>query len=210
MITKQYIDGTAEALHAYLEGLTDYFSEVQLDSKTITCKDNDGNTVFEITVSADGSISDKFYTACSTFSDSISSPGVPLEFVGWQCRNGVFLDIHYISGGNVMRQYGILLTKNDHGKLFFVLSCYSDTPFFGNIQVLSWDDVQISAQFNITQVVRSQTMFCPFVSNPEYGTTSYTPNAFYMPVWQGFYGIGEFIAEGVRYWTNGYWAIRDE
>lgn len=210
MIKKQYIGSTAEALHAYLKGLTDYFSEVQLDSNTITCKDNDGNTVFQISVASNGEVNKNFYTALSSISDTTTSLD-KLELIGWQCKNGVFLDIHYTSGGKPSQQYGILITKNNHGKLLFVASCYRTTPFYKNLYIISWDDdMPLDQKLNFEQVVSTQTMFCPFTSKAKYGETSYTPNAFYMPVWQGYTGFGEFIAEGVRFWTNGYWAIRDE
>lgn len=213
MITKQYIGKTAEALHTFLKQLIpEYFSEVELNSGTITCKDNDGNTVFKITIATNGEINETFYTARTSFSDSVSGANdLTLELIGWQCKNGVFLDIHYTKGTVISRQYGILITPNNHGKLFFVVSCYSATPFYGNIQTISWeDDTPLDQKLNIDQIVRTQTVFCPFISKAKYGETSYTPNAFYMPVWQGFSGTGDFIADGVRYWTNGYWAIRDE
>lgn len=48
MITKQYIGSTAR-----VSGwLTGYFSEVQLESNTITCEDNDGNTFFQISAAS--------------------------------------------------------------------------------------------------------------------------------------------------------------
>lgn len=205
MITKYPIGKDVNKLSEFFRSLVpDFFSEVDFNNDTITCKDSDGHPLLTLTYNISGYLSIKICTDGKTYNDSTNNT---VTCAGWKCKNGAFLD--YNAGSAA--QYGILITKNNHGIPVIVLSNYRATPFYGDLSIWSWyNDPMLSNGLSYNPVVVNQTMFCPFLCAARYGETSYTPDAFYMPYREDFSGTGEVLVNGISYWTNGYWAIRDE
>lgn len=112
-----------------------------------------------------------------------------------------------IASGRIWQQQG-----DGAGSTFTAIH---PSDFRENLICYAEDNKAPLKKFNFVTDATNQSQLVPFTTSPEYGTISYTPNAFYIPRLYGSpsssYDVWfEANVNGYRYLTNGYWAIRDD
>lgn len=205
MITREYINSTdmavlAEWLQTHL--VPNYFDSVEYDTETtttITCI-KDGYTAFTITKPG---LSYTF-TAYKSATLSESSGNVSTQLThACSCANGVFL----LFGTTA----GLIITKTNQDETAVIFSSANNLAWrTAGIRRVAWGDSQISNTLGFTALVTNQAQLIPFTTNCEYGGSSYTPAAFWLPESDARYDIPvKCIINGKQYLSNGYWAILD-
>lgn len=201
-ISKTYLGGDLSSVSSFLDS-TDLFNSVEFANGTITCKNNDDTIVLTITKPDDYTWTFTVSLVGShTWEKTYESHGLNY---GYKCANGAFLVLNYLSEGNM---YSVMITKNNDGKVSFVFpDSYSNRSY---VCSLTYSDSLPITYYTVAQSVAEQTVLSPFITNAPAGTTSYTPDAFYIPF--GEYvgrGYAKFTMNGKMYITDGYWAVRD-
>ncbi len=130
------------------------------------------------------------------------------------CDNGIIVASTFQNLGYGTRYFACLISKTNNGRLACILSSVansSTTILYTNVQhVAIGDSTTLSTTTTFTPEAGQQTCLVPFATNAEIGTTSYTPDAFYIPMNPNYaMGIGKFLMGADTYISNGYWAIRD-
>ena len=219
-ITQTYLYTSIDRLKTFLGTLVPkYFASVEYTDDTntgVTCKDSDGNTIF--TVEVDGS--NWIYTAYADSENHISkSDGYIKPVYGYTCANGAMIvlatsnNIHSVTD---MRG-GVIISKTNNGKTGFVIGGGANySNIYSTFNTCSWGDavplISDVAGYRFSEGVtnQTQTLMLPFITHCALGEKSYFPNAFFIPVAQTRTVLGELVTDGVKYLTNGYWAIKDE
>lgn len=201
-IAKTYLGGDPAEVQAFLSS-TGMFGSVTRNSNVITCKNSDNATV--LTVAKTDDYTWRFTAALTgshTWEKTYESHGLNY---GYKCANGAFLVLNYLSQEN---KYSVMITKNNDGKVSFVFpDSYSNRSY---VCCLTYSDTFPVTYYTVAQSVAEQTVLSPFITNAPAGTTSYTPDAFYMPF--GAYvgrGYAKFTMNGKMYLTDGYWVLSD-
>lgn len=197
-ITKTYINSDMTALQTFLND-SGLFDSVTLDDSTVTCKDADGNTL--VTFAKSGNSTTVTLYASASVSNSVTHSSSTPTY-GYSCSNGLLIQ----SGSGNYAGYD-LITKTNNDKIAIVSS---SAPSATNGCAIAWGDAAPLSNFQYSENTRNQTIVCPFATNSDEGTVSYTPNAGYMPFGQ-YYGMGygKIVMDGVTYLTNGHWVIKD-
>lgn len=219
-IIKTYIDGNWNTLKDFLAGAL-LFESVTLSSNTVTCKDQDSNTVLTIGPGTSGGTTITAYADASTpVSRTWYTSNYGLKFMnGYKCSHGVMLE--YAGTETLEYRACLLLTSTNNHSVACVFttgiggqSGISHAPFLSYYSV-AWGDVgPISAHtFDANQT--NQTILIPFVTNANVGDETKTPNAGFMPFGQ-YYRLSasgsmytKMTLGDDTYLTNGYWAIKD-
>lgn len=172
--------------------------------------DLDGNIVFKFTAND--------FTAYRTNgANPVSTNGGNQYFSSTtsiiMCDNGIILDSSYY--WNITRKFGALITKTNNGKVACIFSyggttSTSDNALYTQLQhVALGDSTTISTTTTFTPETAQQTTLCPFGTNADVGTASYTTDAYYMPMGQNYNsGLAQFSIGNDHFITNGFWAIR--
>jgi hypothetical protein len=137
------------------------------------------------------------------------------------CDGGVL--IHMTGSNRSTPSGGLIITRGNDGKTVIIGNTNynargntggtTQVYRYTKVNMFKWGDVTSSnVQLTFTAQRTNQTQLVPFTTYCNAQTTSYTPDAFWMPFGE-FYEVntGKFLGpDGVEYVTNGYWAIRDQ
>lgn len=207
MSIEKYTFASAAAFAEWAEtGLAGYFAATDFENNIFTGYRDAGKTepLFSWTCASTNAI--KAYksasVSCSVGGGSNIAPATALV-----CKNGVIL---YGTSG----KGHAIITKNNSGATMCVVAGSASgiaTACVSFYCATYGDDTALTSAKTFTKRDANQTVFTPFATDAAIGSSSYAPNAFYMP--EGPYyslGLGRFSAGGKTYITNGYWAILDE
>lgn len=225
-ITKAVITTYAE-MAQFIED-SGFFDSVVYDESggggygSITCADEDGNTIFELrSVSsvelqwygyADSSNSVYEQTDTNGISCTAYSTACGLMFMHAGHYDGAPCIVSKTNNG----AYCVLLPTNNKG------TWSSNVYHAVNQKAIAWGDTTpftnlvnsgavITGQSNDipTMETANQTVFLPIVTHNTYGTPSYFADAFFLPISQ-FRSETVFSIDGVKYVTDGFACLRDE
>lgn len=201
-VTKTFLDGSVSLVADFLSN-TGLFNNVTVNGSAITCTDPDNIGVFIVektddydwrfTVNINGG---------HTYQKEYTNTGLNW---GYACANGAIL---VLNTGSQDNKFSLLISKTNQNKIAFLIpdSFVLRTKFY----CIAYSDIYPVTEYNISPSVSEQTILSPLITNAAIGTTSYTPNAFYIPY--GEYvgrGYAKFIMNGSTFLTDGYFAISD-
>ena len=188
-----------------------YFgSVVAASSTTLNCYDSDDNTVLNINIGANQYSDIITAYASETVSTSLSNgEGISKITYAATCSRGCLLT--FSSGSNGRMEVLITKSNNNITTVVFSKGITTNNGQLYGMYCVAWGDINPISSLSVTPITTAQqTQIVPFLSNAPYGTISYTPDAFYIPVGQYYgMGIGQLTLNGNIYLTNGYWAIKD-
>ena len=208
MIQKTYLNGDANMLKDVLE-YTELFSSVVVDSTrsapVLKCYDANENLLFEICADTSGGI--PIINAYSSISESKSSATGSTCDYAYSYKGACILRYRY--GGNY---FFVMIAKTSNEGVCATFS-YSNSSTksttLTNLYCVAWGD---RGEFGSMQSL-------PMVSNNQNGLmviptdsfSNHTENAFFIP-YGNMYNEDEreFSLGGQNFFTNGYWAIRDD
>lgn len=201
-ITKSFLDGSPSAVAAFLTD-TGLFGYVVQNSNVITCNDSNNVTLLTITKTGDYAWSLSVNVdGTHSYTKEYTTTGLNW---GYSCTNGAMLVFNYNSQYNT---YSVLLSKTNNNKIAVAIP----TEYGSNtLYCIAYSDAYPVNSYYISQSVSEQTVLSPLITNAAAGSSSYTPNAFYIPF--GEYvgrGYAKFIMNGITYLTDGFFAISDE
>lgn len=182
-----------------------YFASVTYANSTITCKDADNNIL--LTISSTFVVT---MYASGTLSKAISDPNAAFNRITYCALSTYGCIIEYV--GSYVGAIGtILISKTNNNITAVVCSAGLSKSALGTYTCIVWGDTDPLGTFACTPITTAQqTQIMPFLSSAPYGTVSYTPNAFLIPIGQYYdMGIGQLTINGNIYLCNGYWAIKD-
>lgn len=198
------------------------FKTATYDSETgvLTCTDDDGNVALEIKGGSTATSSAYFFRAYRTaaggyfyqnFNAFPNASGDGLEVIA--CDNGLICTANVVAPNGYGRIFCFLLAKTNNGKpaiIFGDLTNSLETACITNIlHVALGDSATMSTVTTFTPEAAQQTTLCPFGTNADVGTASYTTDAYYMPMGQNYNsGIAQFSIGNDHFITNGFWSIR--
>ena len=217
IVTQDFVDDKS-AVRSYLRTLLvpTYFASYTTDSSLDHYKDSDGHTLFSVDVNTGGTTkptvfrawksSSVYYATDYTANTSGQTSSVSKVI---SCDGGVL-----IVGDGI----GVIITRtNNNGICIILRDNYNNSTTgqqykYQGVRCYSWGDITSTDKpLTFTAQSFSQTQLIPFCTYCQYGTTNYTPDAFWM-IFGEFYSVtaGKFVGpDGYDYITNGYWAVRD-
>lgn len=217
-------DNFAAAKSWLEENASDYFTKIEVDGLNhLLLYINDNDLFVDLDPNSGNTrvyINETDYAQTNP-SDSST---VTLHFA-MRCNNGIYLYIRSInprSGSNYCTN--IIFTKSNDGNTVCIITPKHNAPTSNlnsdihnstSYYCLMWGNKYpcVVQQFVTNPNPQYQTQLSQFLTNTGVGDgTSYTPNAFYIPISQFDRNIGPSVItfDGVDYFTNGYWAIKDE
>lgn len=206
------LNSDSKALNDFMKTLVpDLLSEVGEPDETgnFTCKDLKGNEALEW--SATGTPGFTVHT--KNGGDVTLTPSGITPYIGMKAKNGAVIRL---KGGSDTERYALLITKNTLGNTAFVLSSPNTAGIEANLKIFRCveynDRSPLLAQMTLGQVTTEyQTVLVPFVSSGAKDITApaATEHAFFLPYRQVDTNA-TMIINGIKYWTNGVWAIEDE
>jgi hypothetical protein len=209
-ISKVYINKDYDTLVSFLTN-SGLFDSVERFSSTITCKDANDKVICTFS-SIDNNMSLTVYYQNSEKSINILYSSNAYIDYGYSCANGVMLNLHPFSTG-VPTMGTVLLAKTNNGEVAVIFTSTTGSgsdKLHSPYHAICLSDVDPLSTFQFYLHAGNQTKIVAFSTNNDLGTTSFTPNAGYMPVGQNYdMGYGSIVMDGVTWLTNGYWAIKD-
>lgn len=210
-IKRELLAGRA-ALASWLQAnaVPSSFKSVTYESDVIECYDDNDNLVLKI----DNKGSIYAYRAEGNAITMIPDyTGIGANAISLiSCDNGFMLENLYYTGqtGKIM----MLVSKTNNGVPAVIFGYqYKDHTkgYYEGIRHVAFGDSEtLATTTTFTPEAGQQTKLSAFCTNAEIGTTSYTPNAGYLPMHTMYAsGIGKFILGADTYITNGYWYIKD-
>lgn len=208
-ITKTYIGMDFDSWKAFLDDSGMFSSVTKVDSGgvvTLTCNDENGNSVLTISKTAVATVAFKAFTTGGhevTPASYNLSAGSDTNY-GYKCANGIMIGMKSSNS----ELFSVLITRNNSGALTFVLPnlTASRTSFY----CVTYEDTYPVHSYVIGNNSSNQTQIVSFVTNAGLDTLSYTPDAFFMPFSQYYtLGYGRLTLGNVDYLTDGYWAIKE-
>lgn len=206
--TLQSMQALADWLSA--NACPDYFASAEYENSVITCKDADGNTVFEYQVTVSQCPINVYKTASQY--DTITATCTPSEITpatAAKCGGGLMISIYTSSYGNLF----LLITKTNNGVTAIIAGFSADAAAAKSSGVIAaaWGDMADATKtLTFTPSAQNQTQLVPFTTYAKSDAVSYTPHAFYMPVSENYdMQTGKFTDGSVTYITNGHWAVED-
>ena len=189
------------------------FKSVTISDDTITATDDADNIVFTMSTGVFRAYrAAENYIEFSTGGYSIFGTSWPADVIG--CSNGFIMTVRVGISGNT--RFAWLCSKTNNGEPAMIFNSYGSSVdaslFYSGIKHVAFGDSPTlqTTTTTFTPEANQQTILCPFGTNPDTNTTSYTPNAFFMPMGQNYaQGMGKFILNADTYITNGYWAVKD-
>lgn len=213
-ITRTQVTSNAELASWMQENaVPNIFKSVSYDSssQTITATDDSDNLVLSFDT---GNF--KAYRAennaieFSSGGYGIINNGYPAQIIG--CDNGFMLVTRY--GVNGANRFAALFAKTNNGEPAIIFNRYGSATdnqvFYNGIKHVAFgDSATMSTTTTFTPEAAQQTTLCPFGTNADVGTASYTTDAYYMPMGQNYNsGLAQFSIGNDHFITNGFWAIR--
>lgn len=194
----------------------DFFARIELDTNgSLTFYDADDNLVFEMTAA----YAARAYRSTSSYIERSLVVGITnLIFADiTSCKNGAILIAQYQS---FTYSIAFLFAKTNAGATAIMIGGDSGAGQPRNatttFQRAAWGDAQQTTEQKtiFTPSYGFQTQLVPFVTDATFGATSFTPNAFYMPMYRNSdvqqTAADQFVADGVTYMCFNAWAFKDE
>lgn len=189
-----------------------FFARIELDTiGSLTFYDADDNLVFEMTAA----YAVRAYRSASSYAESSFSSLAFTDITS--CKNGAILIAQFSS---FVYSIAFLFAKTNNGATAIIFGNDSGnsqpkiaTTTFNRV---AWGDAQLSTvQTTVfTPSYGFQTQLVPFCTDAIFGATSFTPNAFYMPMYRNSdvqqTAVDQFVANGATYICYNAWAIKDE
>lgn len=191
------------------------FKSVTFSSGVLTATDADDNTVLEIH-GGTGSVNQGYFRAYRAESNYIgftlsTFPMSTIQIIG--CDNGFIIGCTIKIGyGDV--NFAVLFAKTSNGKVAIIFpsspNATSPQQYTTALNHVAFgDSATMVTTTTFTPETAQQTTLCPFGTNADVGTESYTTDAYYMPMGQNYNsGMAQFSIGNDHFITNGYWAIR--
>ena len=216
---------SVEALAAWMQtnAVPNIFKSVTYENSILTATDADDNVALEIKAGTatnnQGYL--KAYRASGNSVDiqimKFPHQGTNIDIIG--CDNGFIVgcDVTIYNSGSGMtlqRAFAFLCsnTNNDEPAVVFPAqtSSTANAQYTTGLQHVAFgDSATMSTTTTFTPETAQQTTLCPFGTNADVGTASYTTDAYYMPMGQNYNsGMAQFSIGNDHFITNGYWAIR--
>lgn len=226
IIVKNFTDTTQAVAYMRSTLVPTYFASVTYDSSYGSqFKDSDGNVLLRESGNRASSTNWYIYKSTSSYvylnygSANQQDQTYITKIIS--CDGGVL--IHMTGDDRVTPSGGLIITRGNDGKTVIIgntnytargdTSGTSQIYRYTKVNMIKWGDItasNVQLTFNAQRI--NQTQLVPFTTYCNAQTTSYTPDAFWMPFGE-FYEVnsGKFLGpNGVEYVTNGYWAIRDQ
>lgn len=204
-IIKQTVSGRS-SVASWLNtvGYPDYFSTVTYSDYTVTAKNADNKVIFEW--DSGGIKVHKSDSVYDTISFGTESSG---DYTCVKCDGGILI----MTSGTHTNFANILITKTNNGVVAVIAGGAATRVAALTTNILSaarGDAEDVTKLRSYTPSAENQTQFIMFPTYAKPDTQSYTPNAYFMNTGQ-YYDLsyGKFMAGGVIFITNGYWAIKD-
>lgn len=191
------------------------FKSVTYENNVLTATDDEDNTVLTIHAGT-GSVNQGYFRAYRAESNYIgftlsTFPMSTIQIIG--CDNGFIIGCTIKIGyGDVNFAVLFAKTNNDKVAIIFPSSPNATSPQQYTTalnHVAFGDSATMNTTTTFTPETAQQTTLCPFGTNADVGTASYTTDAYYMPMGQNYNsGLAQFSIGNDHFITNGYWAIR--
>lgn len=205
---------TFENLYNFLteNAVPEYFDSVEKssDNKSIYCKIS-GKTFITFAEQMVNSTYPKY--GCIYLSDNtfyrikIASDGAGYVYKAYKCKNGFFLSFYRDYSYNYYFLEPLLaFTKDNLGNTVVIFSDNVESISSENTIKAVSPNSAAAKSYAVNTAVSSLTSLCPIVVSDE---EAYTPNAFVLPYAQNR-SQNIFEVDGVKYFSNGQWCIRDE
>lgn len=219
-ITRAQVTTLAE-LAAWMQAnaVPNIFKSVTIDgSNNITATDDDDNVCLYIKFGYGG-----YFRAYSGESSYVSigmqyivARNTASDIIG--CDNGFMMSGKVEDSSLNQKNFAFLCAKTNNGKPAIIfqsdLSRSGANVYTQTLHHIAFGDTTSTTLFTTTTFTPEagqQTSFAAFCTNADITDTSYTPNAFYLPMHSEYSsGIGKFLSGNKVYITNGYWAIDSE
>lgn len=215
-ITKTWVYGTDGAtgfalLYDYLvaNAVPEYFDSVIMseDNTHILCYIDDH--VF-LDLGKDNSASGWVVTTTTGMTIKLSPAYTNMRaHYGYKCKNGIILHVTEGSSADYFPLFTI--TKSHNGETTIVTAKNISNSSIGSSQkyyAIALNDNEI-VNYTMFNASRPLTVLCPIPTGCTYGEGNYTDNVLYMPFYQT-QSVGELEINGVRYFSNGVWVVKDE
>ena len=203
-IEKIIVSGRAAVATWLNANATEYFASYTMNGNTMTAKDAQNND----RLVWDGS-NVKIYKSATVFDTKTADTASAGTYTIAKCNGGILI----IAGPQSSHEMSLILTKTNNDVTAVIVGSYSnrETALKSSICAAAWGDAEDATKTrSFSPDSQNQTQFVSFTTYAKPDTTSYTPNAFYMPVGEYYdWSYGKFTAGGDTYITNGYWAIKD-
>lgn len=194
-ITRTYINGDMTVLQTAIQSLG-FFASVTLSDNTITCKDENENTVFTIGSSAASIYADATHSITTSFNTITNA---------YVTSKGIFI--------NNNSDKPVIIAKTNNNKIGGAIRTGSELWTYS---VCAWDDaLPLTQTFNFMEnsddVSPQQTIFCPVPTHNQFGETSIFDGVFATP-WNEYRYMGVFTdkTSGKQYVSNGYIVLMEE
>ena len=208
-----------EALASWMQAnaVPNIFKAVTYADSVLTATDADDNTVLEIK-GGTGAGNSAFFRAYRAAGNYIGLNGNKLPTSGniqiICCDNGFIIDSSMTDGSGYERRFAALFSVTNNNKPAIVfpaaLSATANAQYSSGLNHVAFgDSATMVTTTTFTPETAQQTTLCPFGTNADVGTASYTTDAYYMPMGQNYNsGMAQFSIGNDHFITNGYWAIR--
>lgn len=211
---------TVEALAAWMQtnAVPNIFKSVTFSSGVLTATDADDNTVLEFN-GGNGAGNSGFFRSYRGsesylgFNLNMFPHSTAISIIG--CDNGFMFEADFRNApSGAQRLFAVLIAKTNNDRVAII---FPSTPPSTSPQqyttalnhVAFGDSATMSTTTTFTPENAQQTTLCPFGTNADVGTASYTTDAYYMPMGQNYNsGMAQFSIGNDHFITNGYWAIR--
>ena len=185
---------------------TEYFASYTMDGNKMIAKDAQNNVRLEW----DGD-NVKIYKSATVFDTRTANTATAGTYTIAKCNGGIMI----IAGSESSHEMSLILTKTNNDVTAVIVGSGTsnrENALTIDICAAAWGDAEDATKTRrFYPSAENQTQFVSFTTYAKPDTTSYTPNAFYLPDGQ-YYSLeyGKIIVNGKIYITNGYWAILDE
>lgn len=208
MIQKTYVNGDENTLKGVLE-YTELFSSVVVDSTgsapVLKCYDASENLLFEICADTAGGIPMiKAYSSISSYKSSDTSSTCTYTYA----YKGACIILFYYSS----QYFFVMLSKDSNGGVcatFTYARNSTKATALTNLYCVAWGDRgEFAAIQSLPMIANNQNGLMVI---PTDSFSNHTENAFFIP-YGNMYNEDEreFSLGGHNFFTNGYWAIRDD
>lgn len=218
-ITRAQVANISE-LAAWMQenAVPNFFKAVTYENSVLTATDADDKVVLTIKGAKNGSDYFRAYRGESNylgvnFAEFPHHSYPTIDLIG--CDNGFMIKCKTFDTSYNAKEFAALfaMTSNSKPAIIFpsALSSTANAQYTTGLNHVAFgDSATIATTTTFTPESAQQTVMTPFATNADVGDTSYTPNAFYMPMGQNYaQGMGKFLLGADTYITNGYWCIKD-
>lgn len=199
-----------EPLRAHL--VPGFFARIELaGNDSLNFYDENDNLTFELTMNQIA----KAYRASASYIQRNFENLIFADIAS--CKHGAILTAQHQSWEYCL---AIAFAKTNSGATAIMIGGDSGTSSpksaTTTFQRAAWGDAQQTTEQKtiFTPSYGFQTQLVPFVTDATFGATSFTPNAFYMPMYRNSNvqqtAADQFVADGVAYMCFNAWAFKDE